>query len=383
MKAFVVERPGRVAVLNVDEPVVGDSEVLVASLVAGMCGTDVELIDGSIDPAYVRYPLILGHEWVGELVDDIDGAITGDRVVVEGVVACGRCAECVRGDTNRCHTYDEIGFTRPGALAERIAVPANLVHRLAPMVDLDDAALIEPMAVVWRALTRIPLAKGLRVAVVGDGTIAMLAVHLVRLFEPTSIVMVGRRHAQAALATRAGVSTFTTTTPSESFDLVIEAAGNVAAVSSTLTLAARGAMVILLGLPVHGSTIAVAPDDLVNNDLIIQGSFSYSRASWAQVVERVNSRELRPSFLITHRFALDRVLDAVTTLRGGHGDDEARGKVVIDVEGGRGSAATPPGENHEARARGPGLVVRRGTGTAIRRRRDRPVDSDARRAGSA
>src|SRR5271155_4719020 len=154
MKAFVVTSPGSSSFLEWPEPVTKKGEVLVRPLLAGMCGTDLELIDGSIDPAYVRYPLVLGHEWVGQLVEDSDVGEAATTVVVEGVIPCGVCAACSRGDTNLCETYDEIGFTRPGAIAELISVPATLVHRLESSVSLDDAVLVEPMAVVWRALTR-------------------------------------------------------------------------------------------------------------------------------------------------------------------------------------------------------------------------------------
>ena len=329
MRALVVDSPGHVALVDRDEPIVGTGEVLVAPMIAGICGTDLELIDGTIDPTFVHYPLILGHEWVGEIMDDVPGvAHRGDRVVVEGVIPCGGCSECQRGNTNRCQTYDEIGFTRPGAIASRIVAPINLVHRLEPSVDPKDAALIEPMAVVWRALTRLPIGKGLRVAIVGDGTIALLAAYLIRLFEPTSVVMFGRRAEQKQLAAQTGVTEFSTSTPEGSFDLVIEAAGNVVAVETAIRVSARGASVILLGLPAHGSTIEIAADDLVNNDLIIQGSFSYTRSSWADVVARVNTGVLKPSFLITHQFELSDALNAIKALRGTD-STEPRGKVAI------------------------------------------------------
>ena len=90
-------------------------------------------------------------------------------------------------------------------------------------------------------------------------------------------------------------------------------------------------MVILLGLPPHGTTVRFAPDDLVNNDQIIQGSFSYTRRAFADVVDRLNAGTLRPGFLVTHRFSLDEVDAAVATLRGG-ASNEVRGKVVIDLE---------------------------------------------------
>jgi threonine dehydrogenase-like Zn-dependent dehydrogenase len=330
VKAFVVDGADA-AVREWPEPVVGPGEVLVRPLRVGLCGTDLELIDATIDPTYVRYPLVLGHEWVGRLDGDVAGvAPAGTVVVVEGVVPDGTCAACVRGESNLCAVYDEIGFTRPGALAEALSVPSFLVHPLERTVELEDAVLVEPMAVVWRALTRVPLRPGLRVAVVGDGTVALLAAHLVQLFEPADTTLIGRRDEQASLALAAGAKEFVTSS-SDSFDLVIEAAGSADAVEAALGHCARGGMVILLGLPPHGTTVTFAPDDLVNNDQIVQGSFSYTRRAFAEVVERLNRGALRPGFLVTHRFALADAHAAVATLRGG-ASHEPRGKVIVDLE---------------------------------------------------
>ena len=168
-------------------------------------------------------------------------------------------------------------------------------------------------------------------AIVGDGTIALLAAHLVRLFDPSSTTMIGRREEQRHLALRAGVDVFEVETPATHFDLVIEAAGTAAAVTSAIELCDRGAMIILLGLPPHGTKVEFAPDDLVNNDVIVQGSFSYTRAAFAEVVRRVNSGDLKPSFLITDRFTFDDALDAASALRGDVKTGEPRGKVIVDL----------------------------------------------------
>ncbi len=329
----VVTAPGQgVGPREVPDPPVRDGEILVRPLLVGVCGTDLELVDATIDPAYVVYPLVLGHEWVGALVHDVPGlGAAGDHVVVEGIVPCGHCAACRAGDTNRCETYDEIGFTRPGALADLVGVPDALAHRLDDAVPLEDAVLVEPMAVVWRALTRLPIASGARVAIIGDGTIALLAAHLVRAFAPRSVTVIGRRAEQADLARTMGADAFVLTPPEGSFDLVIEAAGVAEATATAVALAERGATITLLGLPPHGSTVALGPDDLANKDLILQGSFSYTRRAWAEVVARLNDGTLRPSPLITHRFTMDGFDDALATLRGRRDEAAPRGKVVIDV----------------------------------------------------
>jgi threonine dehydrogenase-like Zn-dependent dehydrogenase len=331
VKAFVVTAPHDAELREWPKPTASEGEILIAPLLVGVCGTDLELIDGTIDPAYVRYPLTLGHEWVGRLELDLEGVgPSGTRVVVEGIIPCGVCPACRRGATNLCEIYDEVGFTRAGAIAEHITVPEQLVHAIADDVDLDDAVLIEPMAVVWRALTRMPLRVGQRIAIIGDGTVALLAAHLVQLFDPHRTFVFGRRVEQRDLALRAGADEFTTSVPSESFDLVIEASGSITGVASAIESCARGGMVILLGLPPHGEMVEFSPDDLVNNDVIIQGSFGYTRSAFADVVARVNAHDLRPSFLITHRFDLVDTASAVVALRG-EDSKEPRGKVVITV----------------------------------------------------
>jgi threonine dehydrogenase-like Zn-dependent dehydrogenase len=331
VRAFVLTSPHEVGLRDWPEPVAASGEAILAPLLVGVCGTDLELVDGTIDQAYVRYPLVLGHEWVGRLNEDLEGVgPAGTHVVVEGVLPCRSCAQCARGATNLCAVYDEIGFTRAGALADLISVPVGLVHALRADVAIEDAALVEPMAVVWRALTRIALRPGLSVAILGDGTIALLAAHLIRLFAPARVSVFGRRLEQRDLALHAGADTFDVTSPSDTYDLVIEASGSIDAVATALASGARGAMVILLGLPPHGTHVDLAPDDLVNNDVIIQGSFSYTSEAFADVVSRVNAGELRPSFLITHRFELERAPEALSALRAS-APGEPRGKVIITV----------------------------------------------------
>src|SRR4029450_6159358 len=129
MLALVVDRPGVSAVSQVPEPAPGPGEVLVEVAAAGICGSDLELLDGPRPAASVRYPVVPGHEWSGRVLaagPGVDGLAPGDPVVAEGLRACGVCDRCAEGRTNICTVaYAETGFTLPGALAERRLLPSG------------------------------------------------------------------------------------------------------------------------------------------------------------------------------------------------------------------------------------------------------------------
>ncbi len=327
-RSLVVAGPRSVSLEHRGRSSPSESEVTVRPKVVGLCGTDLEIIDGRIDPAYVRYPLVLGHEWCG-IVQGADGA---DQVVVaEGIVPCGQCPRCREGRTNLCCTYDEIGFTRDGAASTQVCVPRDLVHVLGPSVDPAAAVLAEPASVVYQALRRAAPVPGWRILVVGDGTVGLLGVLLARLWSPTVVDLIGGRRAQADLAVRAGADSFRSSEdgPRGEYDLVIEAAGSSAAVVSALTAAHRGGVVLLLGLPAHGQATSIAVADVVNRDLTVHASFSYTSSAFGDVAALLGSGSLDPSFLVTHRFPLEEWSDALQVLREPAG---ARGKVVLEVE---------------------------------------------------
>jgi len=358
-RALVIPEPGSMTLQDVAEAKPGPGEVAVRPVHVGICGTDLELLAGDVDPAYVRYPLVPGHEWSG-VVETAGPGVTsvspGQNVIAEGVIPCRSCDRCARGETNLCAHYDELGFTRPGAAADQVIVPAQVVHVLDGSVSLLEAALAEPAAVAWRAITRDPPRPGEHVAVVGDGTVALIAAHLVGLFSPAEVVVHGLRPGQAGLAAELGATAFEISGPrdpsgpglpegalgrgaaaaparSGRFDLVIEAAGTAAAVESAIALARRGGRVILLGLAGNGVTARLPVDDVVNNDLRISASFAYTSAAWAEVAGLLSSGQIRLGPLITHRFPLYRFEDAYRALRDPAGP---RGKVMLDVTSGGG-----------------------------------------------
>ena len=330
-RALVIPSPGSIGLEEVAPLLPGPDEIVARPVHVGICGTDLELLAGVVDPAYVRYPLVPGPEWSG-LVEatgpGVTGLAPGQRIIAEGIIPDRVCARCVRGLTHLCLTYVEVGFTRAGAAADQVLVPASAVHPLDDTVSLLDAALAEPLAVAWRGIGRGSPRPGERVAVVGDGTVALVAAHLLRLFSPAELVVFGQRAAQADLAISLGATGFSVSGEGDGFDLVVEAAGSASAVERALRLAARGGRIVLLGLAGNDVRAAFPVDDVVNDDLLIAASFGYTSAAFGEVAALLRAGQITIGPLITHRFPLEKFADAYEALRSAEG---VRGKVMLDI----------------------------------------------------
>jgi 2-desacetyl-2-hydroxyethyl bacteriochlorophyllide A dehydrogenase len=314
MQALVIERPGSAAVVQLDRPRPGHGDVLVRVRATGICGSDVELLEGRRPAPYARYPIVPGHEWAGTVAatgPGVSGLAPGDAVVAEGFRSCGTCARCREGLTNLCAAeYSETGFTEPGACAEYVCVPSGLVHRLPPGTDLEAAALLEPAACVAQGLFAADLRPGLSVAVVGAGTLGLLAVSLLRLTSPHRLAVAGTRARRLALAGELGadeVADVRAVDPvarlGRNFDLVFEATNRPQGSQLALQLARRGGTVVLEGIS-GSEDPALTPDLISLGHLRVQGVFGASRAAWRWVVELFADGKLDPSPLVTHRFPL-------------------------------------------------------------------------------
>jgi threonine dehydrogenase-like Zn-dependent dehydrogenase len=325
MRALVVDRPGMSAVRQVPEPVPGPGEVLVEVAAAGICGSDLEVLDGRRPAAYVDYPVVPGHEWAGRVLaagPGVKDVGPGDPVVAEGLRACGVCDRCAEGRTNICTAaYAETGFTHPGALAERLVVPAGLLHRLPANRPVEPAALLEPAACVASGLLEagMPL-PGSRVAVVGDGPLGLLALLLLRTTAPAELVLVGARPARSAFGPGCGATQVVAATDRAAlagmagrFDMAVEASNAPAGSATAVSLLRRGGSAVLLGISGAQQPV-IDPDTVTLNQLRLQGGFAASRNAWRWVVRLYSEGILDPAPLVTHHFPLEEVEGAFSAL---------------------------------------------------------------------
>lgn len=328
MKAVTIEAPERAGLIDMEQPTPGPEDVLIRSRAAGICGSDIDLYRGTRPVGFYRYPVIPGHEWAGEVAavgERVRGLAPGDKVVSEGFVYCGMCGACRNGMTNLCRAgYDEVGFTRPGGFAEYVAVPAKLVHKLDPSSSLEEAALLEPTAVVADAFLRTRPQPGYVAAVIGDGPLGLLAVQLARLHSPSAIVLIGSREDRLELGRRLG-ATHAVHRKSEDAerllrlmdggaDLVIEAAGATAAVEQSFQLARSGGTVALQGVAGSGKQVTLESDVWVVKHLTVLGTLGANTTAWEHTVRLFGAGLLDLAPLITHRLPLAEYRSALDLL---------------------------------------------------------------------
>ncbi|WP_329169668.1 alcohol dehydrogenase catalytic domain-containing protein [Streptomyces sp. NBC_01685] len=332
-RSLTVERPGSHTLAEGPLPEPGPGEVRVRVAAAGICMSDREVYDGHRDHAYVRYPVVPGHEWSGTVDavgEGVDPALTGRRTVAEGFRACGRCERCRHGETSLCTAgYDETGFTRPGAFADHVVVPARLLHPLADDADLRAAALLEPAAVVAAAVRAGAPEPGERIAVLGAGTLGLLAVQLLAAVSPAELTVIDPREQRAAQALDFGAGEARVPKEAEEvrgrYDLVVETAGAPTTAADACLLARRGGRVVLTGMFTPGA-VGIDPVHLSLSQLTVRSVFGASSAAWSYAVRAFTAGLLDPAPLITHEFPLERFAEAVALVGSG---DPGTGKVLL------------------------------------------------------
>lgn len=333
MRAIVIEQPNEVALRDVEAPSPGPGEVRVRSVCAGVCRTDLDIVAGTLDARWVSFPVVPGHEWSG-VIESLGAGVTGlepgQRVVCEGSIPCLACRRCRAGDTHLCETYDAVGFTRGGGYGEYVVVPARVVHPIPDHVSFDAAVLIEPAAVVLKALERARIQPGETVGVIGIGALGAIALRLARLHGPAAVVAYGVRDEELELARRLGADDVVNVGREEvgsGLDVVVETAGAASAVELATRLAREGGRVVLLGIAGHGHELTLPADRLALRDLSVFGSVGYTTAAWARTVALVSEGLVDLEPIVTHRFPLEQFADAFALM------DDRRGvvaKIVLE-----------------------------------------------------
>lgn len=328
------------AVTDLPTPHAGPGELVLRNQVCGVCGTDVHIYHGEPGSADVNPPVVLGHEYSGEVVEvgeGVTGFAVGDHVTVDPNIYCGHCAYCQNGKKQLCPSMEAIGVTRDGGFAQYSRIPASQAFKLEPTVPWEAAAMAEPLACCLHGIDLAGIQVGDKVCVVGGGAIGLLMVQLAKLSGASQIVLSEpnekRRQAGLQLGANAALDP-TRPDAQEAFaqvldggaNVVIECVGNVPAVKSAFQFAGKGATVLLFSVPKVDATFDLPLFDVYKKELTIKGSF-VNPDTHARAVALINSGKVDFGPIITHRFTLDQLPEAIAMQM-----SDASIKVVVEAQ---------------------------------------------------
>ena len=328
------------AVTDLPTPYAGPGELVLRNQVCGVCGTDVHIYHGEPGSADVNPPVVLGHEYSGEVVEvgeGVTGFAVGDHVTVDPNIYCGHCAYCQNGKKQLCPSMEAIGVTRDGGFAQYSRIPASQAFKLEPTVPWEAAAMAEPLACCLHGIDLAGIQVGDKVCVVGGGAIGLLMVQLAKLSGASQIVLSEpnekRRQVGLQLGANAAIDP-ARPDAQEAFaqvlgggaNVVIECVGNVPAVKSAFQFAGKGATVLLFSVPKVDATFDLPLFDVYKKELTIKGSF-VNPDTHARAVALINSGKVDFGPIITHRFTLDQLPEAIAMQM-----SDASIKVVVEAQ---------------------------------------------------
>ena len=268
MKALVLTDVNRLEYRDIPQPVPREKEVLIRVRACGICGSDVQGLDGSTGRRLP--PLVMGHEAAG-LVAQVGKGVTrwqvGEAVAFDSTIWCGQCRFCNQGKINLCENRQVLGvackeFRRDGAFAEYVVVPEHVLVKLPEGLSFEEATLAEPLAVALHAVGRLPSLLGQTAFVVGAGMIGLMALQALRLGGCTDILVADQLPERLELAKRLGATQTFCIDRAEQLqevaaeltrqldggtDLVVEAVGLEETVTAAIQTVRKGGAVALIG----------------------------------------------------------------------------------------------------------------------------------------
>ncbi len=344
MRALVKESAGPGIVLrDVPVPTCGPTEALIQVHHAGVCGTDLHIWEwDSWASNRLKPPVVIGHEFAGRITQLGKEAAqdnllaVGDLVTAEGHVVCGHCLQCRLGDGHLCRRTQIIGVDRDGAFADFIVMPASNVIKL-DGIPTEIGAIMDPLGNAVHTVLEAQV-PGSTALVIGCGPIGCFAVGVARAagaslviasdFNPTRLELAREMGAQVTLnpGTDDVVARVRELTDGDGVDLVCEMSGHPSGHAQALAAARMGGRVNLLGTPNRTTEVDFARDIIFKGLTLYGVTGRKMYQTWHQMRRFLRAGQLDPRPVITHRFPLECIRDAIQVIKDGQA-----GKVILEI----------------------------------------------------
>jgi len=317
MLACFLEAPRKVAVKDVPIPKLAAGDILIQMEASGICGTDLEKIEGQLGPGG-----ILGHEVSGtieKVADNVTDYRPGERVVAHHHVPCYQCPDCFNGNYTLCNEFKKTNID-PCGFVEYFRVPQYNVSRgavipLPTELSFEEGAMIEPTACCIRAIRRAHVRESDNVLVVGLGPTGLTQIQLLRRATKGKIIGSDIVEARLRLGKRLGadetinalkedVQAHIGNITKDGVDLAIVSTGNEKALSQAFSSVRKGGRILLFGAPSHGASYPLNISELFSRQITLLSSYSCVEAEMEEAIRLVSEKRLDLKSLITDRFKI-------------------------------------------------------------------------------
>ncbi|MDG2531049.1 zinc-binding alcohol dehydrogenase family protein [Caulobacter endophyticus] len=312
MDVLVCAAPGELVLERRPMPAPGPDEVLLRVRRVGVCGTDMHIYRGT--QPYLSYPRVMGHELSGEVVAAPAGGglAPGDHAYVMPYLSCGSCPACAKGKTNCCMNIRVLGVHIDGGLAEYLAVPQGFVRKVQG-VGLDEAAMVEFLAIGAHAVRRARIEPGQSALVVGAGPIGIAAALFARLAGARVTVLDGREDRLAFCAEHLGVEqavslsdrtaeSLSELTDGAFYDVVFDATGNPAAMEQGFAYVGHGGSYVLIS--VVAADITFSDPEFHKREMSLLGSRNATIEDFEHVLAAIRAGLVPTAALNSHKAEL-------------------------------------------------------------------------------
>ncbi len=344
MRALVKPAPGPgMELREVPQPTCGPIDVLIRVHHAGVCGTDLHIWEWDAwASGRLKPPLVIGHEFAGEIVElgpeaEAAGLLAvGDHVTAEGHIVCGHCLQCRLGHAHLCKRTQIIGVDRDGAFADFIAMPASNVIKLRG-IPTEIGAVMDPIGNAVHTVLEGPVA-GNTVLVLGCGPIGCFAVGVARAAGASLVLASDLNDTRLRLAGAMGahhllnptrddvVERVRELTHGNGVDLVCEMSGHPSGHAQAFAAARLGGRVNLLGTPSQSTQVDFAAEVIFKGLTLYGVTGRKMYETWHQMARFLHAGQLDPRPVLTHRFPLEGIAEAIGVIKDGQA-----GKVILEI----------------------------------------------------
>ena len=349
MRQAVMTRPGKIELIEVEEPVAGPGEILLRVKKIGVCGSDIHVWHG-LHP-FTSYPVVQGHEF-SAVIEGVGEGVTkvtpGMKATAAPQKVCGVCNPCKRGDYNICDELKVCGFQAPGCAQDLFVVPEERIVAFPDTLTFEQGTLIEPAAVAAHSTNRVKSLEGKNVAVFGAGTIGNLVAQAARCRGAKKVMITDLSDFRLKKALEAGIDVACNvgkekfiekvkeTFGDEGFDMAFEAVGVEASLDDAIQHIQKGGDIVVLG--VFGDRPRVDMSVVGDRELSLIGTLMYQQNDYEQAVKWIADGSMITEPLVTGHFPFERYEEAYRYIEE---QGETTLKVVIDLDeavGGDGSS---------------------------------------------